>query len=234
MDTEKDLKQQQEEQEEEQKNKDEVVEDDNEFIESLLGANLEEEEDLSPEEKQRRKNKDAEEARKRREAEAKEKAEKEKREAEEKAQKEEEAKKALEEKNQEAEERNRKTNLLGEQLIKFKDKYPQVDLKELDNDKHFKKYINGKLLGKQDFTNLYEEYVEFKAELVGVEKETIQRNYQKASSSSGSSKSNSEVVGEIYSEEELRKLSERLPFMSRKEAAKIEDKLNRSINYYKK
>jgi hypothetical protein len=36
----------------------------------------------------------------------------------------------------------------------------------------------------------------------------------------------------VFSEEELRKISSRLPFMNQKEALKIEEKLKKSIAYY--
>lgn len=177
-------------------------------------------------EEERRKNKDAEEARKRREAEAKAKAEEEAR-----LKAEEEAKKQNESKRQKTEKD------LGDQLVDFKKKYPDADLATLDKDTHFKRYIDGKLLGKKDFTALYEEYLDMRSSLSGKTAEEIRTNYErKAQSSSGSSTSagGTKPNVDVYSEEELRKISERLPFMSRQEAAKIDEKLNRSINYYKK
>jgi hypothetical protein len=88
------------------------------------------------------------------------------------------------------------------------------------------------LLGKKDFTKLYEEYVELKSEITGVELNIVRNNYQKAQSSSGSSIAPIEASGEIYSEEELRKIAKRLPFMQPSEANQVEVKLRKSIAYY--
>ena len=127
-------------------------------------------------------------------------------------------------------------NKLGEQLIKFKEKYPSVELSVLDGDKTFKQYLEGKVLGKKDFTTLYEEYINFRSELSGLPKEQLLANYQKkAQASTGSPSSPSQgsnMGGDVYSEEELRRISQKLPFMSLKEAAKIEAKLQKSIAFY--
>lgn len=203
-------------------------EDDDEFINSLLeDVDTEEEQDKQDEE-QRRKNKDAEEARKRRAAEAKAKAEAKPQQPVASS----EEKPVVEETPKQEEPNEPDVNRLGQQLVDFKAKYPEVDLANLDNDKAFKKFIDGKLLGKKDFTKLYEEYVELKSEITGVELKTVQSNYQKAQSSSGSSISPIVNPSEVFSEEELRKVSQRLPFMSPKEAASIEAKLKKSIAYY--
>lgn len=187
-----------------------------------------------PTEEELRKNKNAEEARKRREAEAKEK-------------KEAEAKQTVEQtastnKPVTAEVKPEKTaepapdqkveqvNKLGEQLVQFKTKYPDVDLAQLDGDKSFKRFIDGKLMGKKDFTKLYEEYQEFRNEM-GLQAQT-QNNQIKAQASTGSPVSTANSGTDVFSEDELRRISEKLPFMSPKEAAKVEAKLKRSIDYY--
>lgn len=216
----------------EEKELQQVQDSDEQFINSLLGTDESEEEAAAAaEEAQRIKNKNAEEARKRREAEAKAQAEAQ-------ATAEEETPQEIKEqpKVEEAAEKPKETNVnrLGEQLVEFKRKYPDIDLAQLDEDKAFKRYIDGKLLGSKDFTSLYEEFVEFKAEISGVETQVVQRNYIKAQSSSGSSTSTSTTSGDIYSEEELRQLSGRLPLMNPRDAAKIEEKLKRSIAYYDK
>ena len=214
--------------------------DDEQFINSLLNVEDEEEEEKKAEEAQRIKNKNAEEARKRREAEAK-------------LAKEQEEEVAVEETEEVVEEvveepqveekpveevktkpKDENVNRLGEQLVKFKQKYPQIDLEQLDQDKAFKRYIDGKLLGNKDFISLYEDFVEMKAEIQGVESKTIERNYIKAQSSSGSSTSTSTTSSDVFSEEEMRKLAQRIPLMNPKDVAKIEEKLNRSIAYYEK
>lgn len=217
-----------------------VTDEDEQFINSLLGADEDEEEAKKAEEAQRIKNKNAEEARKRREAEAKAKKDQESDEPEEEVETQEvEAKEDVEEPKEEAKEepkveepKEENVNQLGKQLVNFKQKYPQVDLEQLDQDKTFKRYIDGKLLGSKDFTTLYEEFVEMKAELQGVEANSVQRNYMKAQSSSGTSTSTSTTTGDIFSEEEMRKLSQRIPLMNPRDVAKIEEKLNRSIAYY--
>ena len=210
-----------------------TVDEDEEFINSLLeDVDTEEKEELTEEQK-RQKNKDAEEARKRRAAEAKAKADAEaakQAELQAKVTVTEEQKPKVEEKPVEKPQTD--VNRLGEQLVDFKSKYPDVDLAQLDNDKTFKKFIDGKLLGKKDFTKLYEEYVELKAEITGTEIKAVQTNYQKAKSSSGSSVSPVSSSAEVFSEEELRRVAARLPTMNPREAAKIEEKLRKSIAYY--
>lgn len=221
--------------------KKEVLDEDEQFINSLLNVDDEEEEAKKAEEAQRIKNKNAEEARKRREAEAKlakeetteEVVEEEaSEEVVEEAKEEEVVAKPVEEVKEKPKEEN--VNRLGEQLVQFKNKYPQIDLEQLDNDKAFKRYIDGKLLGNKDFTQLYEDFVEMKAEIQGVESNTIERNYIKAQSSSGTSTSTSTTSSDVFSEEEMRKLAQRIPLMNPKDVAKIEEKLSRSIAYYEK
>ena len=170
-----------------------------------------EEEKRRREEEQRRKNKDAEEARKRREREAKEK------------------------KAQEKSEEQR--NELGRQLVDFKKKYPDVDLAALDNDKRFARFIEGKLLGKKDFTQLYEEYVEFVKEIGGTAGIDIQKEHMlKERSSSGSSRSSGGYVSggsDVYSEQDLERIAARIPFMTEKEAMQVLPKFEKSIEFYK-
>lgn len=177
-------------------------------------------------ESERIKNKNAEEARKRREAEAKAKKE-----AEEKA------KKEAEEKAKKKETRESNEEKLGKQLLEFTKKYPDVDLRELDNDPNFKKFIDGKLLGKKDFIELYEDFTALKKNLSGKSQEEIERDYYKKSRSAvgslgtGASATN---VGDIYSEDELEKLAARLPLMNDAEADKIMEKFQKSIDFYSK
>lgn len=168
--------------------------------------------DEQAEEEQRRKNKDAEEARKRREKEAKEKKEESK-----------------------VDPKADKVNKLGEQLVDFKEKYPDVDLVELDKDENFKRYIDGKILGKKHFSKLYEEYLGFKSSLSGKSEEELKLNYQrKKESSTGSQKSKEIVPDDVYSETELEKISSKLPYMTRQQARAVEEKINKSIKFYEK
>lgn len=183
---------------------------------------LQEEEENQGEEKQddgqekrddrSQKNRDAEEARKRREREKRER-----------------------EKVKEIEEESERVQKLGEQLVDFKKKYPNVDLAELDEDKNFKRFIEGKLLGKKDFTQLYEEYLEVKAELSGKTTEEIKKNYErKAQASSGSSIAKEiSTQTDVYSEEEFKRITEKIPFMHPEEVDRIWEKYEKSLNYYK-
>ena len=192
----------------------------------------EEGQQLSDEE-QRQKNKNAEEARKRREREAKEKQQQETP-AEPQQPKEEE--KPKEEPPQppkdEKSERDKKVEELGRQLYDFQTKYPDVDIATLDKDVHFKNYLEGKLLGKKNFTELYEEYVSLKTELSGKEKEAIINEYLKKQSSSGSSAKNASQTDDVYSEDELNEVATKLQTMNPSDAKKVREKFYRSLKYY--
>lgn len=159
-------------------------------------------------------------------------------EAEAKAQKALEEKKAKEEaeaqKQKEAKEKQ--IDSLGKQLDEFKKDFPDVDLKELDKDKSFKRYIDGKLLGKKHFTDLYKEYLEVRSELSGKSKEEVETNYKKkADSSSGSSTPKSETnPNDVYSEEEYNQIIAKLPYMTDAEVRKVMEKFDKSTKYYKK
>lgn len=159
-------------------------------------------------------------------------------EAEAKAQKALEEKKAQEEaeaqKQKEAKEKQ--IDSLGKQLDDFKKDFPDVDLKELDKDKSFKRYIDGKLLGKKHFTDLYKEYLDVRSELSGKSKEEVETNYKKkADSSSGSSTSKSETnPNDVYSEEEYNQIIAKLPYMTDAEVRKVMEKFDKSTKYYKK
>lgn len=204
------------------------------------------------EEEQRQKNKDAEEARKRREAEVKAKADAEQEvaspevnaeeEARKKAEEEALAKKAQEEADEkvkaeaEAKKQASRTNQLGEQLVAFKTQYPDVDLSTLDKDTNFKRFIDGKILGKKDFIGLYEDYIDFTSSLSGRSQEELRKNYEKkAQASSGSSKPKgpSQPKEDIFTQEELDKVAARLPLMGHRESTKILEKFEKSVEYYK-
>lgn len=217
-----------------------AVNEDDDFFKDLLEEPKEAPE--LTEEEQRLKNKNAEEARKRREAEAKQPKQPEAPVAE--AKPVEPSKKPDEVKPEEAkpqptteepapDQKAQQVNKLGEQLVKFKAKHPNVDLAQLDGDKSFKRFIDGKLLGKKDFTALYEEYVTFKAEITGQDNQQIIQNYQrKAQSGTGSPTTTANAAADVFSEDELKRIAQRLPFMSPKEAKQIEQKLTRSVSYY--
>jgi hypothetical protein len=225
---------------------------DDEFFKDLIGDDngVNEKPENSLSEEQRLKNKNAEEARKRREAEAKAAKVEVKTPVVEPAKVEQPsetkpapanipatAEPVKEEKTSEVQQdqKAQQVNKLGEQLVQFKQKYPSVDLAQLDGDKTFKRFIDGKLLGKKEFTALYEEYISFKSELTGQNANQVTQNYQKkAQSGTGSSVTTAPGNSDVYSEQELVQISQKLPFMSPKKAAEIEAKLKRSIAYYEK
>jgi outer membrane biosynthesis protein TonB len=170
----------------------------------------EEEQKKKQEEEQRRKNKDAEEARKRREREAKEAAEKEKKSA--------------------------QVKQLGQQMLDCTKKYPNLVIAELDKDENFKKFIDGKLLGKKTFTELYEDYVEMRRSFSEKSSEEVRQQYEKKElpSSGAPFSSGSPQNAQYYSMDELNKLAEKIPFMNDEEYAKVADKFEKSLEFYKK
>lgn len=219
----------------------ETVDEEEDFFKDVLDdPEVEEAEQLEAEgdetEKQKndrpQKNIDAEAKRKRLEAEAKaQKALEEK-----KAKEEAEAQKQKEAEDKQREAREKQLVSLGKQLDEFKTDFPDVDLKELDKDKSFKRYIDGKLLGKKHFTDLYKEYLEVRSELSGKSKEEVETNYKKkAESSSGSSTPKSETnPNDVYSEEEYNQIVAKLPYMTDAEVRKVMAKFDKSTKYYQK
>lgn len=200
---------------------------------------LEQEEAEKLKQEQLQKNKDAEEARKRREAEEKEakaKAEKEQAEAEEKARLEKEEAEKLAEQAKEKEEKEKKVrqeNKLGAELIDFKDKYPNIDIAKLDEDENFKTFIDGKLLGKKDFTGLYEDYQKMQSSINGMSQEENSIRYQlKQESSSGGIGREQQTNPGVYSEEEMADLIKKMPLMNPNKVAEISEKFNKSIAFY--
>lgn len=210
------------------------------FINSLLttpedehAQHKEEQVPPQPSEEELLKKKNAEEAQKRRDREAKEKAE-----AEAKAKAEEEAKaKAEEEERKKAEEERAKSEsaskqdsqviLLAKQIADFKVKHPEIDLTKLQKDADFTEYISGKILGKKNFNDLYEDYVGFVSRVGGKLPEEVMKNAFKASS--GSSSKGAGNTG-VYSLEELNKKARHYSSLSTEER----EKYHRSIAYHDK
>lgn len=237
-----------------EKNPLEAEKEDLDFINSLLNPETETEtetedkEELTDAEKaeaEALKKKNAEEAQKRREKEAKEKAEKEARELEEKAKAEAEAKaKAEQEAKQKTEEETRakgesekqRVNQVAElskQIADFRIKNPEIDIEKLQKDTDFTEYLSGKLLGKKTFTELFESYNNFVNRIGGVPpKEQYSKNADKPSSKSANK--GTTLPEDVYTEEEMKRIASKMPFMSRQELAKINEKLNRSVAYYNK
>ena len=197
-------------------------------------SKVDDDKDLTEDQKKERsqKNIDAEAKRKRLEQEAKDKKELELKEAKEK-----EAQDKIDaDAKTKKEAKEKQTATLGKQLDDFKKEFPGVELKELDKDTAFKRYIDGKLLGKKDFISLYKEYLEVKSELSGKSKEEVQKNYnKKAGSGTGSSISKTEAkTQDIYTEKEYEKVLAEIPFMSEEDAEKAMEKLGRSEEVYNK
>lgn len=192
--------------------------------------------DLSEEEEQRLKNKNAEEARKRREAEAKEKVKLE----EERLKKEEQEKQAKleqEAKNKKIEEENKEVHKTPQEQVKdLTQKYPELDLGALDSDKNFKEYLEGKWLkGGKTITEIYENFVEFQSRLTKQEKEVVSKQYTKPSTPiiKGTGGTGGSQGSDIYSMEELEALRKRMPTMNPKEYDRIEKKYEESLKYHK-
>lgn len=203
----------------------ELEDDDNKFLASLeeLDENTSDNEAgkadeaaKKAEEEQRRKNKDAEEARKRREAEAK------------KAKKADTPDTPDEEKGKDPREQVR-------ELVK---KYPDLDLRELDEDVDFQEYSKGKwVAGGKSITEIYEDYVRFRARISKEEEEVVKQRYTRKSGPSlkGSSggTGGTQKSDDIFTMEELESLSKKMPYMNPKEYQSIASKYEKSIKYHK-
>jgi len=203
----------------------ELEDDDNKFLASLeeLDENTSDNEAgeadeaaKKEEEEQRRKNKDAEEARKRREAEAK------------KAKTDDTPDTPDEEKGMDPREQVR-------ELVK---KYPDLDLRELDEDVDFQEYSKGKwVAGGKSITEIYEDYVSFRARISKEEEEVVKQRYAKKSGPSlkGSSggTGGTQKSDDIFTMEEMESLSKRMPYMNPKEYQSISRKYEKSIQYHK-
>lgn len=228
----------------------ETEKDDLDFINSLLNPEPEPEPETETElteaekaEAEALKKKNAEEAQKRREREAKEKAEKETRELEEKAKAEakakaeQEAKQKTEEetraKSESEKQRENQVTELAKQIADFRIKNPEIDIEKLQKDTNFTEYLSGKLLGKKTFTELFESYNAFVNRIGGVSpKEQYSKNADKPSSKSANK--GTTLPEDVYTEEEMERIARKMPFMSRQELEKINEKLNRSMAYYNK
>ena len=203
----------------------ELEDDDNKFLASLEELDEEssdneageaDEAAKKAEEEQRQKNKDAEEARKRREAEAK------------KAKTDETPDTPDEEKGMDPKEQVR-------ELVK---KYPDLDLRELDEDVDFQEYSKGKwVAGGKSITEIYEDYVSFRARISKEEEEVVKQRYARKSGPSlkGSSggTGGTQKSDDIFTMEEMESLSKRMPYMNPKEYQSISSKYEKSIQYHK-
>jgi hypothetical protein len=202
----------------------ELEEDDNKFLASLEELDEdtsdnetgEDDEAAKKEEEQRRKNKNAEEARKRREAEAK------------KA-------KATDTPDTPDEEKGMDPREQVRELVK---KYPNLDLRELDEDVDFQEYSKGKwVAGGKSITEIYEDYVKFRARISKEEEEVVKQRYTRKSGPSlkGSSggTGGTQKTDDIFTMEEMEALSKRMPYMNPKEYQSIASKYEKSIKYHK-
>lgn len=206
----------------------ELEDDDNKFLASLEEldedtsdneAGEADEAAKKAEEEQRRKNKDAEEARKRREAEAKK------------------AKTANTPDTPDTPDEKKGMDP-REQVRELVKKYPDLDLRELDEDVDFQEYSKGKwVAGGKSITEIYEDYVRFRARISKEEEEVVKQRYARKSGPSlkGSSggTGGTQKSDDIFTMEELESLSKRMPYMNPKEYQSISSKYEKSIQYHK-
>jgi colicin import membrane protein len=206
----------------------ELEDDDNKFLASLEEldedtsdneAGKADEAAKKAEEEQRRKNKDAEEARKRREAEAK--------------------KAKTADKPDTPDTPDEKKGMdPKEQVRELVKKYPDLDLRELDEDVDFQEYSKGKwVAGGKSITEIYEDYISFRARISKEEEEVVKQRYARKSGPSlkGSSggTGGTQKSDDIFTMEELESLSKRMPYMNPKEYQSISSKYEKSIQYHK-
>lgn len=206
----------------------ELEDDDNKFLASLeeLDENTSDNEAgeadeaaKKAEEEQRQKNKDAEEARKRREAEAKK------------------AKTADTPDTPDTPDEEKGADP-REQVRELVKKYPNLDLRELDEDVDFQEYSKGKwVAGGKSITEIYEDYVSFRARISKEEEEVVKQRYARKSGPSlkGSSggTGGTQKSDDIFTIEEMESLSKRMPYMNPKEYESISSKYEKSIKYHK-
>lgn len=206
----------------------ELEDDDNKFLASLEEldedtsdneAGEADEAAKKEEEEQRRKNKDAEEARKRREAEAKK------------------AKTADTPDTPDTPDEEKGADP-REQVRELVKKYPDLDLRELDEDIDFQEYSKGKwVAGGKSITEIYEDYVSFRARISKEEEEVVKQRYARKSGPSlkGSSggTGGTQKSDDIFTMEEMESLSKRMPYMNPKEYQSISSKYEKSIQYHK-
>lgn len=203
----------------------ELEDDDNKFLASLEELDEEpsdneagevDEATKKAEEEQRQKNKDAEEARKRREAEAK-------------------KTKTADTPDTPDEEKGADPREQVRELVK---KYPNLDLRELDEDVDFQEYSKGKwVAGGKNITEIYEDYVSFRARITKEEEEVVKQRYARKTGPSlkGSSggTGGTQKSDDIFTIEEMESLSKRMPYMNPKEYESISSKYEKSIKYHK-
>ena len=174
-----------------------------------------EELDREEQEEQREKNRNAEEARKRRERQAKEKAEQEQAE---------DVSKGGDESEVDTES---KDDDIRKQFEEFAEKYPDVGLTGLKEDKDFNEYIDGKWeKGGKTLTELYGAYVDFRTRLSHNERRTATPSLKGSSSASVGS-------DEYFTQEELAQIKAKMPYMNSKQYNAIAEKYKNSVKYHK-
>jgi chemotaxis protein histidine kinase CheA len=217
---------------------------DNEFLKELelLGkedsANEELNKTLTEEEKQREFNRKKEEERKAKElAEKEEKARKEQEELELKRKQEEELakqKEAEEKAKQEKQDDNRQN--ATKDVRAFREKYPDVDVNELAKDKDFMRLARREW-GPDGSTliEVYEYYTDFVSRVSQKAKEDVASAYaKKGTPSLRGSGSSSGGIGDIYSEDDVKRIAKKMPTMTQKEYDAVIDKYLRSVAFYSK
>jgi hypothetical protein len=104
-----------------------------------------------------------------------------------------------------------------EQVRELVKKYPDLDLRELDEDVDFQEYSKGKwVAGGKSITEIYEDYVSFRARISKEEEEVVKQRYARKSGPSlkGSSggTGGTQKSDDIFTMEELESLSKRMPY----------------------
>jgi chemotaxis protein histidine kinase CheA len=226
-------------------NKDEKDLSDDEFLKKLEEMDnssdnedeeTEEEKQKRLEEEQREFNKKKEEERKAKEAEEKAKKEQEQKEAELAKQKEEEAKKKAEEEKAKQEKQDDNRQNATKDVRAFREKYPDVDVNELAKDKDFMRLARREW-GPDGSTliEVYEYYTDFVSRVSGKGKEDVGKTFTKKSTPSPKSGGGaSGGKGDIYSEDDVKRIAKKMPTMTPKEYDAVIDKYLRSVAFYSK
>lgn len=222
---------------------------DNEFLKELelLGkedsANEELNKTLTEEEKQREFNRKKEKERKAKElAEKEEKARKEqeelelKRKQEEELAKQKEAEEKAELEKEKASKKERLQRLASEDIKAFKEKYPDIDINSFKNDADLYKQIKTRWSPEgESLVEVYESHIDFVSRISQKAKEDVASAYaKKGTPSLRGSGSSSGGIGDIYSQDDVKRIAKKMPTMTQKEYDAVIDKYLRSVAFYSK
>jgi len=179
------------------------------FINGILDSEAEEKNEPSEEERERNR----EEARKRR------------------------AREEEERKRREQKEKEEQSQMIMNEIQELQENHKDLNVEKLLTDDHFLTFINGKTHvnnkhGKT-LTELYKDYNTLREHfLKEQEGGRIDPRDEVADNTLG--KTAPTHVEDVYSQEELKKLEEKIPYMSPDEFKKVQEKLEKSYNFYDK